>query len=426
MGILNSLKKLRQLFKISKRMTISELDNLMDNALYGGGRTSSFGFVDQNTAFNYSAFYSGVNQIAQTIARLPLILFLKIGERASRPYIENPLYSVLRFQANRYTNSFMWLETVMVHLLLIGNHFSYIIRDKGNRVIGLQQLNPNCITLMVDDLGDVYYKFQKKGIVEIFDRKEILHISGMGFDGIQGYSVLNLARESIGLGLAQEEFSAKFIGRGTNIGGVLKYPGKLEESAKKELKKELAEEYSGLDKAARIMVLENGIQFEKIMMPLNDAQFLESRVFQIDEIARWLNMPPHKLKQLQNATYSNIVQEQLSYLSDTIGPWLTRIERQILSQLVPNEKRHFVELEFDPSELLKTDMESMNKALDMQRRSGVINADEWRYKLGMNPIGGFAGSALWQPANMIATDKDGNKKEKEKEEVIVNAVTETE
>jgi HK97 family phage portal protein len=389
--------------------SVAELDSLMDEKVFGKP-TTSYGSISPDIANNYSAWFSGRQQISQTIASLPLFLLKKDSADKRRPYLENSLFNVLRYRADGIRNAFMWKESMVHHLIDYGNSFSKIVRNDGNNIIALVLLNPRQMKIIMDSTGKIFYMYREADSKEtLYDRREILHVAGFGFDGIQGYSILDLAAESIALGLAEENFQARFVGKGTHLGGIFKLPNAIQEDKKQETLEALEKKFKGVNNSFNVMILEKGYEYEEMKgMALKDAEFLESRVFQIDEIARWLNMPPHKLKNLENATYDNITSEQISYLQDTIRPWLVRIEEQLMSQLVPRKNMRTVEIEFSVEELLKTDIETLNKALEIQRRNGIITANDWRLKIGRNPIDGEVGKTFFQPVNFFAKDKDGN------------------
>jgi len=197
-----------------------------------------------------------------------------------------------------------------------------------------------------------------------------------------------------------ETFQSRFYGAGTNLGAIFQHPGRLSQQAHDNLQKDLTEKYAGLAKSQKAIILEEGMTFKKVGMPLNDAQFLESRTFQVVEIARWFNLPPHKLKELSKATFSNIEQQQIEFVQDTIRPWLVRWEQHTSWKLLDEGERRRLFAEFMIDALLRGDIETRNAALSTQRMNGAINANEWRAMLNMNPIPGRAGTLYWQPLNM--------------------------
>ncbi len=377
----------------------------MDEKVFG--RPSASGVrVSTDTAANFSAWFNGCQQISQTIASLPLIVYKK-ENKSKRHYTELPLYNVLRRKVNVRTDAFRWKEVSFYHQLSWGGSYSYIQRDFGMRPVGLWLLNPECMKkIFVMEDGTLQYEYQdpKRGKI-IYRQDEILYIPGFGFDGIRGYSILTLARETIGLGLTQEEFLARFYGKGTHPGGFLEHPGTISPKAKENLISSFEKEYAGTANVGKVILLEEGMKYNKTIMPLVDAQFLESRTFSIQEVARWLNMPPHKLKDLSHATYSNIEQEQSSYYQDTIRPHLERNEASMDMQLLTGADEDNAYIEYNFKAILRADVKTRNEVYHMQRMDGVISADEWRDEEDMNPTGEEHGKAYILPQNMMNAER---------------------
>jgi len=349
---------------------------------------------------NFSAWFNGVQQISQTIASLPIYVYKKISEEKKEKFKSLPLFYVLSKKTNIRTSAYTWSETTINHAINWGNAYSYIERDRSYRVVGLWLMNPrNIQKIKVNNDGTLTYLYRDNNRVKEFLQDEILHIPGLGFDGIQGYSVLSLAKEAIGLGLSMEKFNNKFYESGTSIGGILTHPGKLSVEAKHKLKKQLKGEYGGAVNAYKTMVLSEGMTYEKLGMPLEDAQFLQSREFQIQEIARWLNMPPHKLKDLSHATYSNIEQEQASYYQDTIRPWLERMEAVMNIKLLPDPINTFIECDFKA--ILRADMKTRYESYNIGRMGGWLSANAILGMENMNPIDEEYADAHMIPLNMV-------------------------
>ena len=378
----------------------------MDRAV--NGQPSNAGVeVSGDTAMNFSAVFCAVNIIAGTIASLPLHLYRRVGDGGKEPFRDHPLYEVLHNLPNPEMTSYIFRETLEQHLLLWGNAFAEIRRDRIGRTVELWPWNPAAVRARRSGAGDIYYEVNESGSqTRRVPAVDMLHIPGLGYDGRVGYSVLAKARETLGLGLAMEEFQARFYGQGTNVGSVLEHPGRLSDDAHKRLVKDLKEKRAGLSQAHTTMVLEEGMKFVKTGMPLEDAQFLESRVFQISEIARWFNIPPHKLKELSRSTYSNIEQQQIEFVQDTIRPWAVRWEQHIAWKLLREDERRLLFAEFNLDGLQRGDTKSRMEAYAVMRNVGAINADEIRAKENMNPIGGRAGSQFWKPLNMGDADSE--------------------
>lgn len=373
---------------------------------FGGVQALAGVDVNGQSAMKFSAFFSGVQQISQTVASLPLPVYRMDGEIRNRDRT-HPLYGLLNRMANPWMTALVWRETMQHHMLVWGNGYSYIMRDRVGRPVGLMLMNPE--RTWPEELdGRIVYKHRGlTGQEMTIERSEIFHIPGIGFDGIKGYSLLTVARESIGIGLAMQEFTGRFYGTGTHVGGVVERPveaPRLEPNTAKQLMKDLALQHQGLGKSHSLMLLEEGMKYTPVGMPLKDAEFLGSRQFSIQDIARFLNMPPHKLKELSRATFSNIEHEQLSYVMDTIRPWLTRWESHINTSLISPRYQAEVFAEHIMEGLLRADTKSRNEALAIQRQNGVINPNEWRKLDNRNPIPGPAGEAYLVNGNMISAE----------------------
>ena len=386
-------------------ISISDLDAAMDLAV--NGQPSHAGVdVSGDTAMNFSAVFCAVNIVAGTIASLPLQLYRRVGN-GKEPYRDHPLYDVLHNLPNPEMTSYVFRETLQEHLLLWGNAYAEIRRDRVGRPVELWPWNPAGVQTKRADDGTLFYEIQETATEKrAIPAVNMLHIPGLGFDGRLGYSVIAKARETLGLGLAMEEFQARFYGQGTNIGSVLEHPGRLSADAHERLIKDIQEKRGGLSNAHKSMILEEGMKFVKTGMPLEDAQFLESRVFQISEVARWFNLPPHKLKELSKATYSNIEQQQIEFVQDSIRPWAVRWEQHIAWKLLKEDERRELFAEFNLDGLQRGDTKSRMEAYSLMRNVGAISADEIRAKENMNPIGGLAGEMYWKPLNMGDADKE--------------------
>lgn len=350
---------------------------------------------------NFSAVFCAVNIIAGSIASLPLQLYRRDANGGKEPERSHQLYDLLHNKPNSEMTSYVFREILQEHLLLKGNAFAEIVPDRLGRPVELWPVNPDAVKIRRDENNKIFYEVREDATaLRIVPAERMFHIPGLGFDGRVGYSVLHKARETFGLGLAMEEFQARFYGQGTNVGSVLEHPGHLTDEAHDRLVKDIQEQRGGLGNAHRAMVLEEGMKLNKMGMPLDDAQFLESRVFQIGEIARWFNLPPHKLKELSRATFSNIEQQQIEFVQDSIRPWAVRWEQHIAWKLLRPEERRVLFAEFNLDGLLRGDTKSRMEAHAVMRNVGIYNANEIRAKENDNPIDGPAGEMYWRPLNM--------------------------
>ena len=407
MGIIKSLRLGNRLNKRGFQ-TIEDLDRIIEG--HGGVNTYAGPSVSETTAINYSAVFDAVWIISNTIASLPLILYQRVGESGKKRYQRSELYNLLHNQPNSEMTSYIWREISQAHLLLWGNAYSQIIRTKGDEIDSLWPLNPQRVQVKREN-GRLIYVFKDTNHREhIFKPEQILHIPGFGFDGRVGKSVISIARQSIGLGLATEEFGARFFGNGANTEIVLKHPGRFSEKsgAIDRIRKQWEEKYQGLSNAHKPFILEEGMDIDKLTIPPDDAQFLETRKFQVDEIARWFHIPPHKLKELSRSTYTNIEHQQIEYVTDTIRPWLVRWENHLNWKLLDVNERKTYFTEFLMDALLRGDTATRYQAYATARQNGIMNADEWRAKENMNPIKDKeVGGMYWMPLNMTDASQAG-------------------
>jgi HK97 family phage portal protein len=297
----------------------------------------------------------------------------------------------------------------MAHILLWGNGYAEKIRNGYGEIVELWPITPNRVRPHMKDSEFVYgVRVDSEEI--IMPRDKILHIPGLGFDGFMGYSVISMANKSIGLGMALETFGSMYFGQGTHPGVIISHPNTLSAQANSNLRTSLAETYSGLGKSHRLMLLEEGMKIEKLGIPPNDSQFLESRQFQIPEVARWFNLPPHKLKDLTKSSFSNIESEQLSFVIDSLLPWLVTLEQNYNMQLLTASDKslsgygrlyfkHIVE------GLLRGDTASRAEFYSKMFNIGAFSINEIREKEDMNPIPG--GDIHLVPLNMTSLENAG-------------------
>lgn len=357
--------------------------------LTGGGKSATGVSVNEHTAMYNATVFACVRIISETIASLPLHVYKRLvdtGGKVRAP--DHPLYSVLHDIANDEMSAFTFWETIMGHVPLWGNGYAEIERDGAGRVIGLWPLLPhNTMMIRSQRDGQLYYQtiIPKTNEQVMLPAYRVLHIPGLAFDGLTGYSVIRMAREAVGLAMATEEYGARFFGNGARPGGVLEHPGKPSENARTNLRTSWNEMHGGLSNQHRIALLEEGITYKQIGIPPEDAQFLQTRKYQKHEIAQIFRIPPHMLAELERSTHNNIEQQSIEFVTHTIRPWLVRIEKAMLMKLfTPSERKAFF-AEFNVDGLLRGDIFSRYQALQIARQNGIINADEWRQMENMNP-----------------------------------------
>lgn len=376
-----------------------------------GGLPSSTGLrITERNSLTYSAVYAAVKILGEDVGSLPLITYKRVGRGKERAP-DHPIFDLLHNRPNPEMSSLQWRETMQAHVLLWGNAFSEIEFDNGGRVKNIWPLPPWRVTRRRID-GELKYEIlttasntdvaiRERPDMKILDSAQVLDLRGLSLNGIEGLSTIGEARESVGLGLGTEKFGATFFGHGAHLGGILEHPNALSDKAYERLKKSFNERNQGLTNAHRMDILEEGMKWIKIGIPPEDAQFLETRQFQINEIARWFRMPPHKLGQLDRATFSNVEQQAIDYVTGTLRPWLVRWEQEILFKLfAPGERSTFFS-EFLIDGLLRGDFETRQKGYAVGRQWGYLSPNDVRERENDNPLPGPEGDVYLVPLNMV-------------------------
>ena len=352
-------------------------------SFYLGGTTSGK-TVTERSAMQMTAVYSCVRILAEAVAGLPLHLYRYNADGGKEKAIDHPLYLLLHDEPNPEMSSFVFRETLMTHLLLWGNAYAQIIRNGKNQVVALYPLMPNKMSVDRDENGKLYYTYYRGSDEAIRDRQyavklqpsDELHIPGLGFDGLVGYSPIAMAKNAIGMAIACEEYGAKFFANGAAPGGVLEHPGTIKDPAR--VRESWQHTFGGSGNANKIAVLEEGMKYTPIGISPEQAQFLETRKFQINEIARIFRVPPHMVGDLEKSSFSNIEQQSLEFVKYTLDPWIVRWEQSIMrSLLLQSEKKEYF-VKFNLEGLLRGDYQSRMNGYAIARQNGWMSANDIR------------------------------------------------
>ena len=348
------------------------------------GSTTAGKSVTERSSMQMTAVYSCVRILAEAVAGLPVHLYRYTESGGKEKAIDHPLYLLLHDEPNPEMSSFVFRETLMTHLLLWGNAYAQVIRNGKGEVIALYPLMPNKMEVDRDDKGQLYYIYTrstdeaKTGDVGrvLLRPQDVLHIPGLGFDGLVGYSPIAMAKNAIGLAIATEEYGAKFFANGAAPSGVLEHPGTIKDPAR--VREAWQSQFGGSANSGKIAVLEEGMKYTPISISPEQAQFLETRKFQINEIARIFRVPPHMVGDLEKSSFSNIEQQSLEFVKYTLDPWVVRWEQSIQrSLLTPEEKtRYFVK--FNVEGLLRGDYQSRMAGYATARQNGWMSANDIR------------------------------------------------
>jgi HK97 family phage portal protein len=348
------------------------------------GNSTSGKRVTERSAMQMTAVYSCVRILSESIASLPIHVYSYREDGGKEKATDQPLYFLLHDEPNPEMTSFIFRETLMTHLLLWGNAYAQIIRNGKGEIIGLYPLMPNRMSVDRDDKGQLYYEYTltnddaptMKGSTVRLSPSDVLHIPGLGFDGLVGYSPIAMAKNAIGLAIATEEYGSKFFANGAAPSGVLEHPGTLKDPAK--IRESWQQTFGGSSNAHKVAVLVEGMKYTPISISPEQAQFLETRKFQIDEIARIFRVPPHMVGDLERSTFSNIEQQSLEFVKYTLDPWVSRWEQAITRSLfTPDEKKKYF-VKFNLDGLLRGDYQSRMNGYAVGRQNGWMSANDIR------------------------------------------------
>lgn len=348
------------------------------------GGTTSGKTVTERSAMQMTAVYSCVRILSEAIAGLPLHLY-KYGDAGSKSKAtDHPLYFLLHDEPNPEMTSFVFRETLMTHLLLWGNAYAQIIRNGKGEVVALYPLMPNRMTVDRDSDGHLYYQYQRlqdeahtmDGSLVTLSPYDVLHIPGLGFDGLVGYSPIAMAKNTIGMAIACEEYGAKFFANGATPGGILEHPGVVKDPER--VRESWNSAFGGSSNSNKVAVLEEGMKYTPISISPEQAQFLETRKFQIDEIARIFRIPPHMIGDLEKSSFSNIEQQSLEFVKYTLDPWVCRWEQSMQRSLLKQEEKSQYFFKFNVDGLLRGDYQSRMNGYATGRQNGWMSANDIR------------------------------------------------
>lgn len=374
---------------------------------FGFGKAATNKNVTEQTSIQLTSVYACVRVIAETIASLPLNVYRRNGDGSQEVAHDHELQWLLHDVPNDEMTSFVWREQMLTQLLLWGNSYTQIIRSGKKSIVQLYPLLSSNMSVDREANGNLKYEYQlADGSTVQLRPEEVLHIPALGFDGVMGYSPIALAKAAIGLSLAAEEYGGKFFANGAMPTGVLEHPGKPKDMER--VRASWNKAYGGSENAGKVAILEEGMKFSRISMPNNEAQFLETRKFQVNEICRIYRVPPHMIGDLEHATFSNIEHQSISFAVHTIRPWVVRIEQAINRALIPENERGKVYVRFNMDGLMRGDYKSRMEGYAIARQNGWMSANDIRALEDMNLIPDEEGGNRYLVnGNMVPIEKAG-------------------
>ena len=403
------------------------------------GASASGKYVTERSAMQMTAVYCCVRILSEAVASLPLQFYRYTDDGGKEKAVEHPLYFLLHDEPNPEMTSFIFRETLMTHLLLWGNAYSQIIRNGKGEVVALYPLMPDRMKVDRDEHGRLYYEYTVYDSDDVDGRKgtnkagrtvrlqphDVLHIPGLGFDGLVGYSPIAMAKNAIGLAIATEEYGSKFFANGAAPSGVLEHPGTIKDPSR--VRESWQNTFGGSGNANKVAVLEEGMKYTPISISPEQAQFLETRKLQIDEIARIFRVPPHMIGDLEKSSFNNIEQQSLEFVKYTLDPWVSRWEQAMVRALLtPDEKKKYF-FKFNVDGLLRGDYQSRMNGYATARQNGWMSANDIRELENLDRIPAEQGGDLYlingnmtklEDAGIFAAGNNGKEEGDSDEEVL--------
>lgn len=369
-------------------------------SFFMGGSTSGKR-VNERTAMQMTAVYSCVRILSEAVAGLPLQFYRYTADGGKEKAVDHPLYFLLHDEPNPEMTSFVFRETLMTHLLLWGNAYSQIIRNGKGEIMALYPLMPDRMRVDRDENSQLFYEYTvstddahtMKGSTVKLKPSDVLHIPGLGFDGLVGYSPIAMAKNAIGMAIACEEFGAKFFANGAAPSGVLEHPGTLKDPSR--VRESWQATFGGSNNAQKVAVLEEGMKYTPISISPDQAQFLETRKFQLDEIARIFRVPPHMIGDLEKSSFNNIEQQSLEFVKYTLDPWVSRWEQAMVRALLTVEEKKQYFFKFNVDGLLRGDYQSRMQGYATARQNGWMSANDIRELENLDRIPAEQGGDLY-------------------------------
>ena len=357
--------------------------------------------VNSDTALTFTAVWAAIRLLSESVSSLPISVYEidKNGDKVEAK--ANPVYNLLKYKPNNFQNKITFLEFLMLGICTKGESFFYIERDSRSS-IPLQLLPLNIDeTDVVQKEGKLFYDTQ----YGLKDAEDVLHFKTITKDGIRGMSPIEQCKNSIGWGLSVEEYGNTFFKNGAKLSGVLSTDRALSETAIGRLRNSFNNIYAQLTSANSTVVLEEGLTFKPVSISPDQAQFLASRTFSVEEVARIYNLPPHMIGDLSKSSFNNIEMQSQEFVTYTLMPYLVRIEQEMNLKLFRTNELGKVFVQFNVNALLRGNTKDRSEFYRTMVNIGVMSINEVRSKENMNKIDG--GDKHFMQLNMTTIDKIG-------------------
>jgi HK97 family phage portal protein len=374
--------------------------------VFGGRRSHTGVRVNESQALGWVPMFSGIRFLSETLGAMPMEVYRRREPRGREPVFDHPIMSMVRNGANSELAWDRFIGLLQCHAALWGNGYAEIVRSSAQEPIELWPLTPDRVTLRRNADQQLQYviTLPRDNLTYgetpqvVLPARNVLHLRGFSSTGVLGDRLIALCREAIGLGIATEQYGAQFFGEGMSASGILTHPAELGKEAQDRLRAAFTEQVGGLDRAHRLLILEEGMQWVQTTIEPEKGQFLGTRKFQVIEACRMLRLPPHILYDLERATFSNIEQQNIELAVYSLTPWCVRWEKEIAMKLISDKMRNSIYPKFNMTALLRGDTQSRFQSYALGRQNGWLSVNDIRELEDMNPVPG--GDTYLEPVNM--------------------------
>lgn len=355
------------------------------------GRTAAGIHVSPQMAFTFSAVYDAVNQIASDVAKMPLNLMKRLPSGGSQPYAESKLYRLLKHQPNPEMGSMVFRRQVTAWALTDKGGFAEIQRDEVGRPVALWPIEPHRVEVDRDGRGSLQFRVDGETTIPAAD---MLHLPGLGYTPHEPYGLVNMARQAIGLGLAAERFGASFFGNGSTFGGLLTTDTPLNDEEEKALRKAVESIHKGPDRAHRLAILWGGLKYQSLGVNPKDAEMNDLRDKQVEEVARFFRMPPHRLGLTKPGmmSYNSVEMMNLDYYTGCLLDWITLWEEECNRKLIPALEFRTQYVKHNANVFLRGDFKTRMDGYSIALDKGLYSRNEIRALEDMGPQDGEQGN----------------------------------
>jgi HK97 family phage portal protein len=385
----------------------TSLSNFMD---YGDAKTTAKILVNEEKALGIGSYYSCIKVIGETMASMDLEVVEKVG-KATRANTSHPNYWLLHAAPSPDYNRFEWVQAMLIWACSWGNGYSKIKRDRFANATELQIIPEYEVTLKKTERNKLYYEWSSEKGTEIIMPDDMIHLKNLGTNGLTGLSTARIQRESLANSLAKQQHEGSFYSNGAKASGILMFPGNFGPTEKKNVEESFEKKHSSPKERFKTIILEDGVKYQQLTIPQNDAQFLESKKFDRSEIAGWFRVPPHKIGDLEKANYSNIEAQDRAFAKDVAVPWAERFQQELNRKLFFESERGKFMTQFNLDDLIKGDIKTRYEVYNSAVQTGILKPTEPREQEGWPMEGTESINKFFMNGTMMPVEMLGQKPE---------------